>query len=708
MSILDSIEQSLSPEKISIIEFAEDSRYCGKKLYPRQALLLKLLFLEELTNEEEDILTYWAQGGRNGTEITISPDVRERTEWLRENGYSHFREVILVGGRRSSKGFLTGLSMAYVMWNTLQLQDPGTYYGIDAEKDIQFSCIAGSEQQAKEFQYQDLSTTIESCRSFEPYLVKSLETEVRVATELDLRKIHQAKIQGNKIQKDIARLRGKALAANASTLRGSATMVYCIDEMAHMLPGESKASADQVYGAADPSLEQFGLDGMAFLNSSPYTKIGKFFEQYAAALLSFDPARPIDERPDLEGDGIEGEMVPNGDPRKFTLQYPSWALYEGYKKSKHKFQYVIMASPDWDIDEKDEDGEDIYSKEDKRRISQAISKENDNPDVYKVERRGKFAEVTDAFLNPAKVDAMYKGVPHEWVIDPDGRKKLSYIPLVTNWGEEISNLHRYKFHVDPSSTTAGFGFAIAHIEYFPVSFEEQERVEEHVVFDLIKRWMPKEFVGEVIKWEPILVELMNYAEMFMPFEITMDQHQSAEPMQDLQERLMARNINTRVYEKYSTNELNWKRWEVFKTVLYQGRLHAPFDTADSKFSAQELKFLQENRTGGKYPKVDRQEIGPVQTKDMADCMAECAFSLIGNMMVNRTRERLSNTSLVGGAVGGYGLGYSGKPQGGMGPEHISEYYSRRDVKEARSYQNPARGIVSRGRGRSGGHNRARW
>lgn len=707
-NILDSIEQTLSPKRVGIVEFSESTDYCNKPLYPRQAVLLKLFFLEELTGTEEDVLTYWIEGGRNGSEITISPDIRQRVEWLRENGYPHFREIVLAGGRRSSKGYITGISMGKVMYDCLQLQDPGAYYGIDPEKEIFFSCVAGSELQAKEYQYADFSSTIETCKAMEPYLVKSLETEIRIATNADLRKIDQARAQGGKIQKDIARLRGKALAANAGTIRGSTTMCLCIDEMAHMIPGESKAAADQVYNAADPSLDQFGLDALMFCNSSPYTKVGMFFERYEAAMREFDPTRPIDEETMLED--IEGDEKPNGDPRVMTFRYPSWALFEGYEGSKHKFKRALMASPDWDPNAVKENGEPLYNDLDQKSIRAGRAKESADPGTYKVERRGMFAEVTDAFLKPEFVDRMFEGAPEEWLYEP-GEKIPTLIlkPYVTNWGTGARNVFRYKIHVDPSSTTAGFGLAIAHTE----PFEDYEgNHEEHVYFDLIKRWLPGEFGTKsekkaVIDWKYVLNEIESYADIFRPFEITFDQHQSAEPIQELQERLTAGNISTRVYEKVATNELNWMRWEVFKTALYAGLVHAPCDTEDDKYAGLELKFLQENRTGGKYPKIDKQDIGPIQTKDMADCIAECTHSLIGNLMANRTRERL-NTALVGGAPGGYGIGFSGLPQGGSGPPGISDYYGRRGEREAKSYQNPARGIVSRGRGRGGNSNRARW
>jgi hypothetical protein len=89
-----------------------------------------------------------------------------------------------------------------------------------------------------------------------------------------------------------------------------------------------------------------------------------------------------------------------------AVQVPSWALFEGYKKYKskyqpiHKFREVITASPDWDPEEEDDDGTPLYSERDKQKMIVQKAKESANPETFKVENRGKFAEVTDAYLNP--------------------------------------------------------------------------------------------------------------------------------------------------------------------------------------------------------------------------------------------------------------------------------------------------------------------
>jgi hypothetical protein len=633
-NILDQVESSLAVKKVGIQEFAESSDFCDRPLYPRQLVLLKLIFLEEMEDWEEDILTYWINGGRDGSEVEMVADIRQRRDWLRENGYKHFREVVLVGGRRSSKGFVTGIVMAKLLFDTLQLQDPGRFYGIDPTKNIMFSCIAGSEIQAKEYQFADFSAVVDSCKALERYIIGSLETEVRVATESDLLKVLKAKARGSRSQKDEARLRGKALASNAGTLRGSATMAVAIDEMAHMLEGISKASAGTVYDAIEPSLAQFRSDAMILCNSSPYTEVGRFHERYKAGLEL---------------------MEEDGNPRILMFKYPSWALYEGYQGYKSKvtgkgFGFVITASADWDPEEKNLDGTDHWSAKDKESIGIEKASEHTNPEVYKVERRSNFAVVTDAYLNPAMVERMYSGVP----VGYDDEQRPIYEPIDSNWGEGVRNIYRYKAHLDPSSTTAGFGFAMGHLEMFtnPAGVEEP-----HVVFDIIKRWKPQDFKGGAIHWDTVMRETMLYIELFRPYELTLDQYSSAQPIQTFNMELRERGIEgVRVMEIVATPEVNWKRAETFKTALYQGLIHAPNDTVDTAYSMLELKFLQEHRQNSRYSRIDHPTVGEVKTKDMADCEFEVVSKLLGNLIANRVQEGISNHMLIPGAQGGYRIG----------------------------------------------------
>jgi hypothetical protein len=222
----------------------------------------------------------------NGSEIELSPDVLGRMQTLRDQGFKHFREIVLVGGRRCSKGFVTGLSLAKKMYDTLQLQDPGRHYGIDVDKEICFSCVAASLDQAKDTQYADFSSMVNSCFAMQRYIHKVQHLEFSVATESDLRKLESWKRQKRVVERDISKLRGKALPANARTIRGSATMALVFDEFAHFQQGESDQADSQVYAAAKPSLAQFGRDALIFCNSSPYSKVGTFFERYETGMAT--------------------------------------------------------------------------------------------------------------------------------------------------------------------------------------------------------------------------------------------------------------------------------------------------------------------------------------------------------------------------------------------------------------------------------------
>jgi len=912
LDIISSLEHNLSTKPVSIIDFAESPKFCGRTLYPRQRLLLKLMFLEDLTDEENRILDYWISGGYENDEIEISPDIRERSQWLRDNGYQHFREVVFVGGRRCSKGFITGLAMAKKVFDTVQLQDPGKYYGIDEDKEIVFSCIAASQEQAKGMQYADFSAMVNSCAALGRHIHKVQELEFSLMTETDIRRTAEWKRQGRRVQRDISKVRGKAHSANSRTIRGSATMAIVFDEFAHFQQGESDQADSEIYAAAVPALAQFGRDAMIFCNppeapvwmedlsfkpigdiktgdkvvgwnnrleasptshkervlqgstvtnvsrrQSPIVKVtmesGRTFRctpdhkwlttlssggSSAAAALGewyaepkvgrqlahvIDPTPPLDKalerdaawlggifdgegyaargkalticqskganpkicnkieevltnmgfdwayhqstsklgiggayhiktytderankqaatdfanwtRPvqihklqsklftskwrnkdtilSIEPDGY-GEVVAlttstanyvcngyaskncnsspyskvgkfyerfeesmamdNGTavaPSSLGIRLPSWSLFEGWWEDP---TYVgpkkcVTVSPDWEWDKKDDDGNLFFTDDDRQAIIIAQQEEKGDPIKYKVERRARFSEVINAYLDPLQVDRMMAGRPedtNEQDPDNEGKNLIRYHPFKTNW-ENSSYQYSYHAHIDPSSTTAGFGFALGHIELFQIN----EKPEAHAVFDIVKRWVPAEFSDNVIDWEPILEELLDYCNLFRPETLTFDQHQSQWPMQWLRKELRKRNIGeVRIFEKTANIQTNWNRAEVFRTALYQGLIHCPNDTADAHRAGLELKYLQEIKNG-RIPRVEKQDEGPIQTKDMADCMMEVVESLIGSGLGN-DRGYLADAGLTFGARGGYAIGK-------MSPkaEEMSALYSR--------------------------------
>jgi hypothetical protein len=614
--LLDFFANNLRDKNVSIVEFAESDEYCNKPLYPRQRLLLKLIFLEELTGYEEDVLDEWIHN-KSG-EVMISPKIRERTQMLRDRNYQHFREVMLIGGRRSSKGHITGLAVAKKVFDLVNMENPQEKYGIDRDKAIWVTAIAASEDQAKRYQFADINGAVTSCEALKPYWSKFLEKEISLMTPADIEKANQLKIgSAFKSERDLASIRIKPSAANAATIRGEATMVLIMDEMAHMMEGvNSKSGADEILEAARPALDQFKEDALIFENSSPYTKVGKFYNNYLVAM---------DIIPDQEL--VSSEIL---DYRMMGFQFPSWELYKDWDKDpENRFRNAIVLSP---------------------RVDEAMALEEErNPEKFSVERRSKFAEVVDGFLNPNKVDDMFK--PWDGRVLKTTTDRAGYGPGVI-----------FKGHCDPSTTTANFGLAIGHVEHYP---DDQGREIPHVFFDHIHAWIPADFPDHTINYLDVQDEILEKILLFRPKEFTFDQFQSKGLIQWLRKESRRKGAGeTMIREVTATEKLNFARADRFKTALNLGLVHAPADFPLLELAKNELKFLQQ-----KGNRVVKQEVGPVTTKDIADCIMEVVDSLVGDFVQ-------LEPYLGGGMAMGAPGGYNSRPANAV-PESMSHFYERK-------------------------------
>jgi hypothetical protein len=269
----------------------------------------------------------------------------------------------------------------------------------------------------------------------------------------------------------------------------------------------------------------------------------------------------------------------------------------------------------------------------------------------------------------------------------------------------------YKGHGDPSSTTANFGIGVGHVEWFEeTKLDEEGKIVKnemgepvminmpHVVFDLLDAFYPEDMVDEegeptgVIDWVNVVMpEIQRIIRNFRPKEFTFDQFDSTHAIQLLRKNISEMGIHdVRVREKTATFQVNKRRWDNFKAAIYLGRVHAPAPRGQTnqrslELVKDELKFLQE-----KNGKVVKQDFGPVQTKDIADCMAEVVDYLIGDQLTG-IKEQLGETKTEVGAEGGYRIG------GHRGMGAFDEFYKD---KGKRQLPNPARGRVDpRRRGR---------
>lgn len=619
--LMRQFRQSLVKKKVGIIEFAESEEFCNTPLYPRQRTLLKILHLEELDGYDEDVLSEWIKQTEEGGEVRIVPQVRERIQFLREHEYDHFTTAQLVQGRRSGKGYMTGVSIAKKVYDLVQLEDPAMHYGVARGENIYFTIAADSQDQAKKYQFKDARNWILECGPLQEFIGQALAESITIYTPADLRRLQTLRDRRVSADKALASLRVEAFAKNARTIRGNASIMLIFDEMAHITPGESHISDVELFEAAEPSLMQFGKHAMIFANSSPYQKLGKFYELY-------EQSQELDA----------GEIVY---PTMFMIQSPSWEMYRDWDKEFKWKDAVSFKEWHWPraiAFSPDDEHPDAY---------EMRQKERKNPEKFKVEYRAQFAEVIDAFLDPYKVDQMF---------DPEH--------TVVTLGRELEVKHSgtieyvYKAHGDPSTTGANFGFAIAHVEEVEEVLESGEVIfAPHVVFDLIEAFYPEDYEDRTIDWLEIMPVFSQYINHFRPYEFTFDQFNSIAPIQMLTAEAQKMGAwETNIYVKTATAPANRRRAMNFKAALNLGRVHAPHphlykhrDRNPIELGREELKRLQE-----KNGRVDKQEIGPIQTKDIADCIMECVDALIGESL--SADAQLLTGPPAFGAHQGYSIG----------------------------------------------------
>lgn len=557
------------------------------RLYPRQGTLLKVIFLRDdlFTDYDNKVIDEWeatfTENGHHG----ISPGIRQRILINKQNKRKWFREVLLVMGRRAGKGHVCGLAMAYVLWNYMALGDPQEHFGIAASKKMECLIYAGKKEQARKNLYGDLVSAISDGPCFAPWINRTMVDSMSIYAPADKFKIAERAKRGVDRNDDQATFLLTPREATMMSGRGGASFIIGFDEMAHVVASGANRSAEEIYGAATPSLDQFRPMDFIVEPSSPYQQTGQFYQNYEMSVAL--------------NEGGEPEF-----PSMFMLQLTSWDPYKDWERA-----HEIAAFPEGfqgDLGEYEDAELPRYPRLD--RAFQEYDEEMrrlkvSNPETFRVEREADWAATMDAYLDPDKVEAMF-----------DDDLKMT----------KIGKLHLfYKAHADPSSTNANFGFAVAHTEDHP-----DQPGFKICVFDYIHHWDPADFSDHTIDYVKVIDEIWEVIKGFPVDEFTTDQFYSGAIKSLLQEKInkYGRNMpkTPQLGEVTATAKLNWKKAENFKVALNQGWIKAPYyEQAD-----KELKFLRLVQTATTQ-RVDKQETGPVVTKDVADAMFECVHALLG-------------------------------------------------------------------------------
>ena len=620
-------------------------------LYPRQATLIKIIFLRDdlFTLYDLEVIEEWETQYRTTGYNGIVPNIMWRIRWLKERGYKWFREVLLVMGRRAGKGHVTALAMAYVLWNYMAKGDPQGFYGIDRDKRLTCLVFAGKRDQAKATVFGDLNNVITGSTCFLPFISSPQTERLSVYAPHDFVRMKKMAEKGIRSERDAATFEILPKESTMLAGRGPTSFMQAYDEWAHITGVGGTGGGGDVYQAAKPSLDQFGKDAFIVEPSSPWQMLGQFYDNYCQAIALDDDGNPA--RPNI-----------------LMLQLASWDIYLDWERASllHLFPDGFLG----DLNEYADQYEPVRFHPLRGAIQvfddEMVREKAANPETFAVEREARWATALSAYLNEAKVVKIFE----PWLERP-----AKYGPPQITTQTKGLLVHTYKGHADPSKVNDKFGYALAHTEY-----DDEGRA--HCVFDVLGHFDPADFPEHIIDYEEVDDWLWDFLiTKFYPEEFTFDQYNSTSSIQKMQKKVrkaaLPKHVN--VFERTSTRPYDWMVKENSKAAINLNLVHAPMNER----AALELKFLQ--LVNGR---VDHPSSGPVQSKDIADSMTECIHTLIGEQTQNFLHSDLNGLRP--------GLNTMGQPFPGMSQGVESD----RDALSAMSGFSRARGNMEKDTNRS--------
>lgn len=278
----------------SIIDFATHRSYCGKRLYPRQRTLLKLIKLEveNFSDYDHAVIEEWTRGFQQRQPEGVQPDVMDRIAHLKARGYNHFPHVEAILGRRGSKGITGGVLGAERMAYMFSLGDWQAHYDVDPGADGYLTVVATNMTQAMRFQFNDIRRTVEKCRYLQPHISTSKDGFLSIRTAADRARLAEMKIAKIPIEREIATLRAIAMSSNSASGRGGAS--YCLDPETPVLTADLRWVPIR---GVQPGDELVGVDEVG--ESGTYRKVRttvveeKWSTHQKAYRLTFDDGRSV-------------------------------------------------------------------------------------------------------------------------------------------------------------------------------------------------------------------------------------------------------------------------------------------------------------------------------------------------------------------------------------------------------------------------------
>lgn len=243
----------------TLLQFASDPCWLGLTLFPRQALLLRLLGqpAKRWPAAQRENLTCLVRHRTPAAGLWLPPDWGLRDDGSPEPG-SPITTLVCVMGRRASKTTLAAIIEAYEVVRHIAGGRQVRPAGIQPGQEIAFLNCATSEEQAT-VHYRLL---------------------LHYLRQLDILPVTGSIDRGLSCLLP-SQVRLLSLHSNARSLRGRTAKVVVFDELAHFQQTGGPTSDEEVWRALAPSVRTFGAEGRVLVTSSPAGASGVLWDLFS-------------------------------------------------------------------------------------------------------------------------------------------------------------------------------------------------------------------------------------------------------------------------------------------------------------------------------------------------------------------------------------------------------------------------------------------
>lgn len=324
----DALTDGGGPAIFNVLEYIEqpwglymDGQDNRASLFPAQRFIVKLFynielddFLPENPRQRIQIMDMF------GTKVLYEFSEADYLKYLYNEGRCNIaapdhdrRELVLAVGRRAGKTTLSGIFASYEVYRLLNLYNPQEYYGLPNGNRIQIISVATDKEQAS-LLFNEVSTHINKCDYFKPYLGSSTLSRIDFRTPYDIEKYGASFRQDDGKFKSLSgktTLRVTFKGSTAKGLRGAGNIIIILDEVAHF-QDKGSMSAEEIYTAVSPSAAAFSrkdsltgrpaihpltgeadVESRVILISSPLGKSGLFYSKFDQAMRGGEAANNI-------------------------------------------------------------------------------------------------------------------------------------------------------------------------------------------------------------------------------------------------------------------------------------------------------------------------------------------------------------------------------------------------------------------------------